>query len=107
MRPVRLTTNGVGVSEVCPVDIYLSPTNIGLGVDITGTATIDVEHTFDDVFAEDFDPNTATWYQHPTLTGVTADDDGNYAFPPTGIRLNQTAGAGSAILNIIQAGAVA
>ena len=107
MRPVRLSTNGVGVSEVSPVDIYLSPTNIGLGVDITGTATVTVEHTFDDVFAEDFDPNTATWYQHPTLTDVTADADANYAFPPTGIRLNQTAGAGSAILNIIQAGAVA
>ncbi len=107
MRPVRLSTSGVSVSEVCPVDIYLSPANIGLGVDITAPATVTVEHTFDDVYAEDFDPNTATWYQHPTLTAISADADGNYAFPPTGIRLNQTAGAGSAILNIIQAGAVA
>ena len=107
MRPVRLSTNGVETSEVCPVDIYLSPANIGLGVDITGAATVTVEHTFDDVFAEDFDPNTATWYAHPTLQNISADADANYAFPPTGIRLNQTAGAGSAILNIIQAGAVA
>jgi hypothetical protein len=95
------------VSEVCPVDIYLSPTNIGLGVDITGTATVTVEHTFDDVFADDFNPATAKWYPHPTLTTITVDDDGNYAFPPTGIRLNQTLGAGSAVLTIVQAGAVA
>lgn len=106
MRPVRLSTDGISTSEVMPVDQYLNPTNIGLGITVTGVVDLDVEHTFDDVFDENFNPATATWFQHPTLNGVTADDDGNYAFPPTGIRLNQTAGAGSAILNVIQAGAV-
>lgn len=104
MRPVRVQTSGISVSPPIPIDQGVNPTNIGLGVDITAPATVTVEHTFDDVFAEDFNPATATWYPHPTLTGVTADDDGNYAFPPTAVRLNQTAGAGSAILNLIQAG---
>lgn len=106
MRPVRVTTSGVSTSEVIPIDQYLNPTNIGLGVDITVPATVTVEHTFDDVFAENFNPATAVWFPHPTLEDIIADDDGNYAFPPTGVRLNQTVGVGSAILNLIQAGAV-
>jgi|TARA_R110002126_G_scaffold281672_2_gene429580 hypothetical protein len=105
MRPVRVSTSGVSVSPVIPIDQYLNPTNIGLGVDITAPATVTVEHTFDDVFAEDFNPATAVWFPHPTLAAIIVDDDGNYAFPPTGVRLNQTLGAGSAILNLIQAGA--
>lgn len=106
MRTVRVQTSGVSISDVIPIDQYLNPTNIGLGVDITGVATVDVEYTFDDVFDENFNPATATWFQHPTLQNVTADADGNFAFPPTGVRLNQTAGVGSAILNLVQAGAV-
>jgi len=105
MRPVRVSTSGISVSPVIPIDQYLNPTNIGLGVDITGVATVTVEHTFDDVFAEDFNPATAVWFPHPTLAGIAVDSDGNYAFPPAGIRLNQTLGAGSATLNVIQAGA--
>ena len=106
MRPVRVEQVGVGTSAVIPIDQYLNPTNIGLGVNITGAATVTIEHTFDDVFDPNFNPATATWYPHPTLAGINADDDGNYAFPPTGVRINQTVGAGSTILNLIQAGAV-
>jgi len=90
-----------------PIDRYLTPTNIGLGVDITGVVTYTVEHTFEDVFDPNFNPATATWFPHPTLAALSADADGNYAYPPVGVRLNQTAGAGSAILTLVQAGAVA
>jgi len=106
MRPVRVTTNGVSISPPVPIDQYLSPTNIGLAVVVTGAVTYTAEHTFDDVFAEDFDPLTATWFPHPTLQGLNVDADSNLAFPPVAVRLNQTAGAGSAIFNIIQAGAL-
>jgi len=104
MRPVRVTTSGVSVSPVIPIDQYLNPTDIGMSVVITGAVTYVVEHTFDDVFDPAFNPATATWFPHPTLLGA-ANMDGNYAFPPSGVRLNQSAGAGSAILNLIQAGA--
>lgn len=107
MRPVRVSTTGISVSPPIPIDQYLNPTDIGLGVDITAPATVTIEHTFDDVWDENFNPATATWYPHPTLAAVVADADGNYAFPPTACRINQTAGAGSCILNVIQAGAVA
>jgi len=104
MRPVRVTTSGVSVSLPIPIDQGVNPTNIGLGVVVTGAATYTVEHTFDDVFDEAFNPATATWFPHPTLQTLSANADGNLAFPPTAVRLNQTAGAGSAILNLIQAG---
>ena len=106
MRPVRITQTGVGVSLPIPIDQYLDPTNIGLGVTVNGVATYTIEHTFDDVFDPLFNPATATWFPHPTLVGQTANMDGNYAFPPTACRISQTAGAGSTTLNLIQAGAV-
>ena len=104
MRPVRVSTSGISVSDVIPIDQYLNPTDIGMSVVVTGAVTFAVEHTFDDVFSPTFNPATATWFPHPTLLGA-ASLDGNYAFPPAGVRLNQSAGAGSAILNLIQAGA--
>lgn len=106
MRPVRITQTGVGTSQVIPIDQYLNPTNIGLGVTVQGAATYTIEHTFDDVFDPNFNPATATWFPHPTLAGLAVNADGNYAFPPTGCRINQTLGAGSTTLNLIQAGAV-
>jgi hypothetical protein len=106
MRPVRLTTNGISTSAVCPIDQYLNPTSIALGLLITGAATCTVEYTYDDVFSPTFVAASATWFPHPTLTAKSANADGNFAFPPKGVRLNQTAGAGSAVLVVNQAGAV-
>jgi hypothetical protein len=108
MRPVRVVVSIVGVSSVIPIDQYLNPTNIGLGVIITtGPATYTVEHTFDDVFDPAFNPGTATWFPHPTLIAQTVNKDSNYAAPPRGVRLNVTAlTAGSVSLTLIQAGAV-
>lgn len=106
MRPVRVTVTGVGVSDPIPIDQYLNPTNIGLGVVISATATYTVEHTFDDVFDENFNPGTATWFPHPTLQSLSANADGNLAFPPAAVRLNVSASTGDVTLNLIQAGAI-
>jgi len=98
-------TNGVGGSIPIPIDQYQSPTNIGIGLDITGTVNVDVEHTFDDVF----DGNASairTWYDHDTLAAETADVDGNYAFPPTAIRLRTNSGDGTCVMSVIQSGAI-
>lgn len=101
MRPIVVTTSGVSESSPAVMDHYISPFNIGMGVVITGDVTCTVQHTFDDVFDSAITP---TWFSHPTLAGITADTDGNYAFPVRAIRLNQSAGDGSAALTIIQAG---
>lgn len=104
MRPVRVTVTGIGVSPPIPIDQYLT-TAISLGVVFGGAGVATVEHTFDDVFADDFNPATATWFDHETLQGIAANEDGNYVTPPTACRLNVTAGPGPVTLNVIQAGA--
>lgn len=108
MRPVTLTTSdasgGTVNSSIAVMDFRPVPFNVGFGLNITGTATCTVQHTFDDPYAVGFDAATAKWYDHPDVTGDTADVDGNYAFPVRAIRLQQTAGAGSAALTLVQAG---
>lgn len=98
-RPWTTTVTGVANSPVYPVDGHRNA-GIALGVKVSGTITYKVQHTFDDVFAKAFDPSTATWYDHPSLTG-SANLDSNYAYLPRGIRLITTAGTGSATLTAL------
>lgn len=107
MRPIRVTVGAVGVSAPIPLDHYRDPFNVGLGAVLSDSATLtyDVQHTFDDVFAANFNPATATWFDHPTLADKTASSDGNYAYPVTAVRLNVSAWTdGSVTLTVIQAG---
>ena len=105
MRPVVLSVTGVNNSGVYAVDNYISPSNMGLAVVVSGTITYKVQYTFDNVFAQGYSPTagTSTWFDHPTLTG-SASANSNIAYPVTGIRLTTTAGSGTATLTIIQAG---
>ena len=105
MRPVTITKTGAGVTAPVPMNQYTSPFNVGFGCDVTGSATYTVQHTFDNVFASDFDPSTAKWYNHASVSGVATDQDGNYAFPVSAIRLNLAGGStGSVTMIILQAG---
>lgn len=70
-----------------------NPFNVGFGVVVSGTVTYSVQHTFD---------NT-NWFDHEAVVGATDNQDGNYAYPVAGIRLNVTAGTGTATLTTIQA----
>lgn len=109
MRATRYTVSSVATGTVVPMDQYLGPFNVGIGVTVSAGAslTYSVEHTFDDVFATTFNAATATWFSNTGLTAKTASSDGNYAFPVAAIRLNVTARAsGSATINVLQAGAV-
>jgi hypothetical protein len=89
------------------MDTYRDPFNLGIGVALSAgsTLTYSVQHTFDDVQAVGFNPATAVWYDHATLTAKTTSSDGNYAYPVTAVRLNVTAyTSGSATMTVIQAG---
>lgn len=103
MRPVTLTTTdasgGATTSGVFVVDTFSDPINIGFAVDVTGTVSVTVQHTFDDPSS-----GSALWLNHATVSGATADVDGNYAFPVRGIRVRQATGSGSTRTVIIQAG---
>ena len=99
---VEVGTNGVGASQTVPLDQYLTPFNVSLGIAITGTVDVTVEFTFDDVFG-DF-PGPFSWTDHPDLTGITADDDATFIAPVSACRLLTNSGVGTAVLRIIQAG---
>lgn len=104
MRPITYSVTGVGNSGVYAADHYVSPFNVALNVVVSGTITYTVQYTFDNVFAAGFDPSTANWTNHPSMTAQTTTKDSNIAYPVRGIRLNTSAGTGTATLTIIQAG---
>ena len=80
--------------------------NVGLGVDVvSGTLTYAVQHTFHDIMGSGYTEGDETVFTHDTLTGKTADADGNYTNPPRAVRMAFTAfTSGSAILHVVQAG---
>jgi hypothetical protein len=80
--------------------------NVGIGVDVvTGTLTYAVQHTWHNLQSNTYTPGDETVFTHDTLTGKTADDDGNYTNPPRACRLAFTAfTSGSAIMHIAQSG---
>ena len=100
MRQQIATKTGTGSSNVLPMDLYISPFNVGFGVVATGTVTYTVQHTFDN-------PQTVAlpvWFPHPTIAAKSDNQDGNYAFPVAAIKVLVTAGEGTATMTLIQAG---
>lgn len=94
-------TSGVGASQVIPLDQYISPFNVSLGIDVTGTIDVTLQFTFDDIFANQGPFN---WTDHPDLTNVVADGDGTFISPVSACRLLTNSGTGTAILRVLQAG---
>ena len=100
MRQQIVSQTSVGSSPAIPTDLYISPFNVGFGVVATGTVTYTVQHTFDNVQTV----ASPVWFSHPTITGKSDNQDGNYAFPVAAVKLLVTAGAGTATMTMIQAG---
>lgn len=101
MRRIVISKTGTGSSSLAPMDQYQSPFNVGIGVVVSGTVNYTIQHTFDDVQNPDVTP---VWFSHPTLLNLTANADGNYAFPVAAIKVLVNSGAGSATATLLQAG---
>ncbi len=101
MRPAVISKTGTGSSNVYVTNTNTTPFNLGFGVVTTGVVTYTVQHTFDETNATG---GIVTWFSHPTIAGKTDNQDGNYAFPVSAIKVLVTAGAGTATMTIIQAG---
>jgi len=104
MRPIVVNVTGTGVSVPIPIDLYANPTAVALSVLITGTENVTVQYTFDDVFADAYDPSTGNWTDHPSLTAKTATTDSNLAYPARAVRIKSNSGTGNARFTVIQAG---
>lgn len=101
MRPIVIAQTGAGSSASAPMNIHTSPFNVGFGVVVSGTVTYSIQHTFDDVFNASVTP---VWFSHPSVSSLTVNSDGNYAFPVRAIKVLVTAGTGTATATLIQAG---
>lgn len=99
MKQQTVSQTGVGSSGNIVINTNVTPVNVGFGVIVSGTVTYTVQHTFDDPAV-----GFSTWFSHPTVVDETTNQDGNYAFPVTGVKLLVTAGSGTATLKLIQAG---
>lgn len=105
MKAMQLTTSTTSTSNVASMNANITPINIEIVVRVTGTVAYSVEYTLDDIFAVGFTQGAATWFNHPTLTaGQTATKDCQITWPVTGVRINQTSGAGSTSATVLQAG---
>jgi hypothetical protein len=99
MKVQIVSKTGVGSSSALVMNTNISPFNVGFGVIATGTVNYTVQHTFDDPAV-----GFTTWFSHPTIAAKTDNQDGNYAFPVTGIKVLMNSGDGTATMNLIQAG---
>jgi hypothetical protein len=99
MRVQTVSKTGVGSSAALVMNTNISPFNVGFGVEVTGTVDYTVQHTFDDPGV-----GFTTWFSHPTVAGETTNQDGNYAFPVTGVKVLVNSGTGTATLRLVQAG---
>lgn len=99
MRVQTISRTGVGSSTPLVMNTNISPFNVGFGVVVTGTVNYTVQHTFDDPSV-----GFTTWFDHPSVASESTNQDGNYAFPVTGVKILVNSGGGTATLNLIQAG---
>lgn len=99
MKLQTVSKTGVGSSSALVMNTNVTPFNVGFGVIVSGTVDYTVQHTFDDPAV-----GFSTWFSHPTIAGESTNQDGNYAFPVTGIKLLVNSGDGSATLKLVQAG---
>jgi hypothetical protein len=106
MRPIVVTTSdasaGTKNSTSVIMDYFGNP-NVSLQVVVTGTVNYTVQQTLDNPNAQGVTP---TWFNHPdaNMVAQTVGRQGNYAYIPVAVRLQQTSGSGSAVLTVVQAG---
>jgi hypothetical protein len=104
MKLTTITATGVSRSNVCAVDDFQCPVNVGIGAKLTGSATFNIEYSFDDPMAAGYTAAGATWYVATGFSGVSASTGGSLTIPCKAISINITADTGAVTATIIQAG---
>lgn len=102
MRPQTVTVQSATQSVPLQMDMYAGVMNVAFGCVISGGAvlTYKVQYTYDNIQDSTV---TVTWFDHATVTGKTANADGNIQFPFKALRLNVTAfTSGSVTMTVLQ-----
>ena len=124
MRQIVVSTTTTGTSDAIPLDTYIAPFQVSIGVAMSSGSEVSIEHTYSNVL----DPNvTATWYpttssaadegfllqedgyeilQEDGFAIVTGDESFTHFidFPVSAIRLNTQANGGTVTMTVLQAG---
>ena len=106
MQYTPITKTGTGRSNICVVDSFQAPFNIGVAVSISSTATFTVEYSLDDPNAAGYSPSTAAWFVAPGFASGSAAIAGAIVIPCRAISVNASANAGTITAQIVQAGPV-
>jgi hypothetical protein len=108
MRQIVVTlsdaSGGAKNSDPIPLDIHGRP-DVSLQVAVTGTVNWTLQQTLDNPFTTA--AGSIVWFNHPDTANMvtqTVNRQGNYAYIPAAVRLQLSAGSGSAKLTIIQSG---
>jgi len=103
-RQVTAAISGIGVTNTISINISQSPVNVAVAVMLSDGAVMKytVEHTYEDVW-QNKDQDSFVWF--PFISNQTANADGYYAFPVTGVRVRVIEySQGTATIKVIQAG---
>jgi hypothetical protein len=106
MRPIRVSVSDAsgGTKNSAPAVLdYYGQFGVALQTVVTGSATYTVQQTLDNPLEAGVTP---TWFDHPDtdLVAQTVNRQGNYAYNPVAVRIQQTAGSGSVQLTALQVG---
>ena len=98
----KVNSAGVGAKEWLPLNYYAG-SNTTINLIITGTATATVEGTLVDVNRST--PTADDIFDLADFIGITATTAGTLSTQPVAaVRVNQTVGAGSTVLHVLQNG---
>lgn len=104
-------TSAVGSTPWLMLNKAITPVNVGIAIDITGTVSGDIEYTYDDpnaglVGIRAINAATAVplVFDHPALATITADSAGTITAPAYAVRWTTNSGTGTAGITFIQAG---
>ena len=100
---ITVGTNGIGDSPLIPMNLRQTPFNASVGIVADGTIDYTVRHTFDDVLGQSASTQH-TYFDHDStdLVNATASQDGNYAFPVSGIQVRINSGTGTLKIRVYQ-----
>ena len=124
MRQIVVSTTTVGTSAAIPLDTYIAPCNVSIGIAMDSGSEVAVEHTFSDVLNSAVTP---TWY--PTFSSasdegyllqedgfailqqnddyiLTGNENVSYFinFPVSALRLITNANTGTVTMTVLQVG---
>jgi hypothetical protein len=124
MRQIVVTTTTTGIGSTIPLDTYISPCSVSIGVQMSSGSEVLIEHTYSNVFDSAIVP---TWFPSASSTAdegfllqengfAILQEDGSFIltgdenfthfidFPVSAIRLNTIVNGGSITMTVLQAG---